>query len=187
MANPRDNRPVLHTKKHMARLERERLQTRLILIAFVVILVSVAGLIGYAVLYPKYFQPRMTIAKVGDVSIPLGEWQARVRMQRGNLINQLQMYQQYAQYFGMDLTQQESQITSQLNTPSIMGQTVLDQLINEELIRQEAAKRGITANTSEVDLAIQNSYRFYPNGSPHRRSHPQWSLHQHWDPIHSRS
>ncbi len=31
MANPREEKPVLHTKKHLARLERERRQTNIIL------------------------------------------------------------------------------------------------------------------------------------------------------------
>jgi parvulin-like peptidyl-prolyl isomerase len=34
------------------------------------------------------------------------------------------------------------------------------------LIRQEAAKRGITASPEEVDQAIRASYEFFPNGTP---------------------
>jgi peptidyl-prolyl cis-trans isomerase D len=47
-----------------------------------------------------------------------------------------------------------------------MGQNVLDQLVNEELIRQEAAKRGITASTQEVDEEIDASLQYYPSGTP---------------------
>ena len=83
-----------------------------------------------------------------------------------NLINQLQLYQQYAQYFGMDLSPQEQQIVNAVERPDTMGQTVLDQMIDEELIRQEAAKRGIAASTKEVDEAIQASFQYYPNGTP---------------------
>jgi parvulin-like peptidyl-prolyl isomerase len=166
MANPRENKPVLHTKKHIARLERERFQTRIILFSFIGILVIIIGLVVYGYLDIKYFQARRPVAKVSNVSIPVGEWQARVRMERGRLISQLQLYQQYSQYFGMDLSSQEQQITTQLDTPTTLGQTVLDQMIDEELIRQEAAKRGITASKGEVDQAIQDSYQFYPNGTP---------------------
>ncbi len=166
MANPRDNKPVLHTKKHIARLERERLQTRLILYSFIGILVMVIGLLVYGYLDIHYLQARRPVAKVADTSIPIGEWQARVRMDRGRLINQLQLYQQYSQYFGMDLSSQEQQITAQLESPSTLGQTVLDQMINEELIRQEAAKRGLTASSEEVNQSIQASYQYYPKGTP---------------------
>ncbi len=166
MANPRENKPVLHTRKHMARLERERRQTRWILIGFIGLCVIAVGLVVYGYLDVNYLQARRPIARISNVSLPIGEWQARVRMERRRLINQLQMYQQYAQYFGMDLSSQEQQITSQLDSPSSLGKSVLDQMVDEELIRQEAAKRGITAGTAEVDQAIQASYQYYPNGTP---------------------
>lgn len=166
MAKPSDNKPVLHTKKHIARLERERFQTRLILYSFIAILVVVVGLVVYGYLDIKYFQARRPVAKVAGTSIPIGEWQARVRMERTRLINQLQLYSQYSQYFGMDLSSQEQQITTELNTPSSLGQTVLDQMIDEQLIRDEAAKRGITASPQEVQDAIEASYGYYPKGSP---------------------
>ncbi len=166
MANPPDNKPVLHTKKHIARLERERFQTRLILYSFIGVLVIVAGLIIYGYLDIKYFQQLRPVAKVGNVNIPVGTWEARVKMERTRLVNQLTLYQQYAQYFGMDLSSQEQQIMSQLNAPTTLGQSVIDQMIDEELVREEAAKRGITASPQEVQDAIQASYQFFPNGSP---------------------
>ena len=43
MPNPREEKPVLHTKKHLARLERERRQTNIILFTFIGLLVIVAG------------------------------------------------------------------------------------------------------------------------------------------------
>jgi parvulin-like peptidyl-prolyl isomerase len=166
MANPRDNKPVLHTKKHIARLERERFQTRLILFSFIGILVITLGLVIYGYLDVKYFQALRPVAKVGSVNIPVGEWQARVRMMRNQLISQLQLYQQYSQYFGMDLTSQEQQVSAELNSTTTLGQNVIDQMIDEELIRQEAAKRGISASKAESDQAIDAFYQYYPNGTP---------------------
>ena len=82
----------------------------------------------------------------------------------------LQLYQQYSQYFGMDLSQQEQQITSQLNVPATLGQTVLDQMIDEELVRQEAAKRGITASTEEVERPSRPPIGTIRMARPRRRS-----------------
>lgn len=166
MANPREGKPVLHTKKHIARLERERQQTRLILFAFIGIVAVVIGLLAYGYLDINYLQSRRAVAKIGNVSITTGEWQARVRMERGRLINQMATYQQYAQVFGIDTTQQVQQIAAQLSDSTSLGQSVLDQLVDEELIRQEAAKRGITASPAEIDKAAQESYRYYANGTP---------------------
>ena len=166
MANPRDEKPVLHTKKHLARLERERRQTNIIMYSFIGLLVIVAGLIGYAILYNDYLQARQPVAKIGNVNITVSEWQARVRLQIQSLQNQYALYQQYGQMFGMDYSQELQQIQSQINNPTSLGESVLDQMINEELVRQEAAKRGITVSKAEVDAAIQGAYNFYPNGSP---------------------
>ena len=166
MANLREEKPVLHTKKHLARLERERRQTKIILYSFIGVLVIVAGLIGYAILYNDYLQARQPVAKIGNVNITVSEWQARVTLQRDNLQNQVTMYQEYSQMFGMDFSQQLQPIQDQLSDPTKLGQSVLDQMIDEELIRQEAAKRGITASSAEVESAIQAAYSYYPNGSP---------------------
>jgi peptidyl-prolyl cis-trans isomerase D len=166
MANPQEGRPVLHTRKHLARVERERRQTRWILGGFILVVLSAVGLVVYAYLDVAYLQARRPVARIGTVSVPVSVWQARVRMERRSLINQLQVYQQYSQYFGMDLTSQEQQITAQLNSTSTMGQSVVNNLIDEELIRQESAKRGITATGAEVDKEIQANFRYYPEGSP---------------------
>ncbi|HEY5982880.1 MAG TPA: peptidylprolyl isomerase [Anaerolineales bacterium] len=166
MANPSEQKPVLHTKKHMARLERERRQTRYILAGFILILVAVVGLIAYAIIDQTYLQPRRPVATVGDVAIPLEEWKARVRMERQRMLGNVNMYEQYQQYLGVDLSSQIQQMLAQLNNPVSIGQTVLDDMINEEIIRQESAKRGITASAAEVEQAIQASFQYYPSGTP---------------------
>jgi len=87
-------------------------------------------------------------------------------LERRRLISQLQLYQQYTKYFGMDLTSQEQQILTQLDTPTTLGQTVIDQMVNEELIRQESVRRGISASGPEIDKALQAAFQFFPAGTP---------------------
>lgn len=166
MANPREQRPVLHTKKHLARLERERRQTRYILAAFIGILVLAIGLIIYGYVDIKYLQPRRPVAEVGDVPISAQAWQARVRMERRRLISEVQLYQQYQEYLGVDLSAQQQNILTQLNAVSPIGQSVLGDMVDEEIIRQEAAARGISVDAQELDAAIQASFRYFPQGTP---------------------
>ncbi len=166
MPNDKGQKPVVHTKKHLARLQRERQQTRNILIAFVTILVVAIGALVYGYLDVNYFQGMKPVAKVGAVEITVKEFQTRVRLQRNSLISTYMQYSQFSQMFGMDLTSQLKQIQTQLSDSTTLGQGVLDSMINEELIRQETAKRGITVSDAEVDAAIQSAYSFYPNGSP---------------------
>ena len=159
-------KPVIHTKKHIARLARERQQTRIILGAFIGILVVVIGLLVYGYLDVTYLQARQPVASVGETDISTQAWQTRVRLERRRLIGQYVQYQQYQQAFGMDLSSQLQQFAGQLNSPETMGQSILDLMIDEEVVRQEAAKRGITVSPEELDAAIQAQFGFFPNGSP---------------------
>lgn len=158
-------KPVIH-KKHVARLERERQQSRIILYVFIGILAAVVLLLVYGFVDINYLQLKRPVAKVGDTEILASQFEPRVRLQRQQLLGQYNQYAQYAQLFGMDVNEQLQQIQSQLDAPTSVGQAVLDQLINEELIRQEAEKRGITVSEEELEKAKQDAFGFYPNGSP---------------------
>ncbi len=165
MTQDSGKKPVIH-KKHVARQQREQQQTRLILYTFFGILAVVVALLVYGWLDINFFQINRPVAKVGETEITARNFEARVRLQRQNLLTQYAQYQQYAQFFGMDFSSQLQQIEFQLSAPETVGQIVLDQMINEEIVRQEAEKRGITVSEEELDEAIRAGYDFYPNGSP---------------------
>jgi hypothetical protein len=154
MTNESGNKPVSH-KKHLARQQREQQQTRLILYIFFAILGAVILLLGYGWLDINYLQAQKPVAKV---------FEPRVRLQRDNLISQYMTFQQYAQ-FGMDVSGQIQQIETQLDNPTLVGESVLNRMIDEELIRQEAAKRGITVSEEELQEAIQNAFNYFPKGT----------------------
>ncbi|MBL8050343.1 MAG: peptidylprolyl isomerase [Anaerolineales bacterium] len=176
MSNESGNKPVLQHKKHVARLQREKQQTRLILYIFCGILGAVILLLIYGWLDINYFQVQRPIAKVGEAEILLKDFEPRVKLERQNLLNQYVEYQQYAQilgsaetasqFLGFDLNSQLQQIQFQLNTPEMVGQSILDQMINEEIIRQEAQKRGITVSEAELQEALQSAFNYFPNGTP---------------------
>ena len=160
------NKPVTHTKKHLDRLHRERRQTRLILYVFIGMLTAVIGLLTYGYLDVKYFQLRKPVAKVGDVLIPINNFQTRVRLERNRLLSTYMQYYQFSQVYGMDVTTQLQQIQTQLDGTEALGQSVVDALINEELIRQESAKRGITVSDAEIEKSIQGNLNYFPDGTP---------------------
>ncbi|MGZ9225340.1 MAG: peptidylprolyl isomerase [Anaerolineales bacterium] len=158
--------PKVVTKKHMARLERERRQSNIIRGIAIGGILIVALLLGYGYLKLNVLQLREPVAEVNNVTITTGQWQERVQLQRVNLLNLYQTYQFYQQNFGMDTSQQLQQIQFTLQSPEILGQEVLDQMVDEILIRQEAEKRGISVSAEEVEEAIQAAYNFFPDGTP---------------------
>jgi len=165
MPKTQDHAPVLHTRKHLARLDRERRQTRLILGIFVGILAVVLTLLLYGYLDQRYLQLRRPVARVGAVEIAAAPFEARVRLQRRQLLSNYSQYYQYQQ-FGLDVGSQLQQIEASLNDPVSIGETVLQQMIDEEIIRQEAQRRGLSVTTAEVDAFIQANYGFFPLGTP---------------------
>lgn len=166
MADDRGQKPVVHTRKHVARLERERRQVKLIKYAFFGLLIFTVGMLLYGYLDAKFFQLQKPVATVGETEISRKDFQIRVRIERAGMINNYMQYSQFAQMFGMDMSAQLDQIQAQLDDPQTLGNGVIDSMINEELIRQEAAKRGITVTDAELDAAVQDAYQFYPAGSP---------------------
>jgi len=167
----KNTKNLVLTKKHLARVERERIQTRWILISTIIVITLVVGLIGFGILNEWVLKPNAAIVTVNSDKGSLQRFQEEARYARLNLINQYQQTQQMAQYFGSDPTTQQyftsqlSQIASQLET-SALGQSVLNNMIADLLIRQEAKKRNITVTQEEVDAYIQEQFGFYKNGTP---------------------
>ncbi len=159
------------TRKHLARVERERLQTRYILIASALVILLTIGLVGYGILDQRVLAPLKPVARVNGEKITLKDWQTRVRYVRLTTVNQAQQTYQIMQMFGGDDTFQQyylsslQQISQQLE-PTTLGQKVIDAMIDETLIRQEAKKRNLSVSPEEVDELFQHYYGFYPNGTP---------------------
>jgi peptidyl-prolyl cis-trans isomerase D len=158
MAKPTQRSSKIITKKHLARQEREKLQTRFILIGTVAVVLMVVVFIGYGILDQKVFGPNRSVAKAGGSSISLSEFQANVRYRN---ISYLQNYSQIAQYFGEDASfRQQYQ-----NAIDNLGTSVQEALIEDRLIRQEAARRNIKVTREEVDKAMQSELGYFPDGT----------------------
>lgn len=158
--------PKIATRKHIARLERERRQVAIVTTISIIAIALVLVLVGYGILDTTYLKLHKSVAEVDGEQISLGYWQERVQMYRLNLLNTLQQYQYYQQAFGMDTSQQQQEITTQLQSDQYVGEQVLNQVIDETLIRQEAQRRGITVTDAEVEEKLRGAYDFFPNGSP---------------------
>jgi peptidyl-prolyl cis-trans isomerase D len=158
--------PKIQSKKHIARLERERRQTRLIQYIAIGVVVVVILVVGYGYLDINVLQKLQPVAEVNGEKITTKEFQARVSIQRNQMLNQYVQYSQYQQVFGMDMSSQLQQIQTQLSVPTIVGQQVMDNMIRDVLIRQEAKKRGISVGPEELDAFKKAQFFFFPDGTP---------------------
>ncbi len=160
------------TKKHLARQERERRQTRLITGISIGIIALVFLGIAYGLLNNTLFLNWRTAVSVNGEKRSLRMFQERVRVTRQQYINQYMQYTQLAQMFGMDpttdpqMSQTLNQITSTLDSPSTLGGQVIDAMVNDLLIRQYAKANGITVSAAEVENAAEKALKYFPNGTP---------------------
>ncbi len=186
----KDKPTKIASKKHLARLERERRQTQLITSIAIGIVVVIVGLIGYGILNETVLKARQPVITVNGDSVTMREFQVRVRVARQQYVDQYMQYYQFAQMFGIDLTtntsmsQTMSQIQSQLDTPSLVGNQVLEDITNDLLIRQYAKANGIVVTEADVEKAIRDAYSYYPDGTPTPTptgaplAYPTWSATQ---------
>ncbi len=165
--------PQKTSKKHTAHLQVVRRQERIIWITAIIVAVVVIGIVAYGILSETVFLTYRAVARVNGDSIRVGDFQKQVKLQRLQLVNQFNQYYQFAQMFGASDPFSDpnfggtlQQIYQQLNTPTSIGQTVLDYMIEDTLIRQEAARRGITVSDEELDKAMQEGLGYYANGTP---------------------
>ena len=158
------------SKKHMARQEREARQSRYLVYGSVALLVIIILLVGFALADAYFFTPNKPVAIVNGEKISTADYQARVKFERLTLVNQFANTLQFMQSFDDEGTQQYFLNTlQQINfslTPEIHGRAVLDAMIEDVLIRQQAATLGITVSDAELDEYIAGAFGYFPNGTP---------------------
>ncbi len=146
----------LTRKEHRANTrdaERNRKITMIVVgVLGAVLVVLLIGLVAEFVV-----KPNSNVAKVGDDAIVTKDFQKRMYLEESQLENQyLQMVQLEQQFGGQGIfTTQLNQIQSTLASPFALGIDVLDQMIEEKLVQQEAAARGITVSDQEVEDAFR--------------------------------
>ena len=160
------------SKKHLARLERERRQSRALVIGSIIIVAGVLLSIAYGVLNATLFLNYKTIETVNAEKVTVREFQARAKARREQLVNQYLYYYQMAVMFGMDpstdssLSQLFTNIQATLESPETIANQVLTSIEDDLLIRQYAAKNNVVVTEAEIEQDIQELYKYYPAGTP---------------------
>jgi foldase protein PrsA len=169
MAKKVTKEPQAPTRKQIAIRKKDLEQRRRLIIgisavAAVIILVLIFGIVQVYVL-----QPQSPIAKVNGVSVSTDLYQKMYRFQNYQLDKSLsQLQQQQAQYAGDDskkfmydyYQQSISQLQGQMMS---LSQDALNELVNDELIRQEATRRGITVSPEEIQTELEKQFGYDRN------------------------
>jgi peptidyl-prolyl cis-trans isomerase D len=170
MATP-PQKKTAPTKKFVAREARERRERNIVYIISAVVIIAVLALVLYGIVDQNFLKARRPVAIVNEEKITVSEYQGQTRLARYNLIQSAQRIFQLAQIMGNDPSSQASvanqlqQIDGQL-FPQAIGRQIIDQLVDDLLIQQEASRLGITVSEVEVNKELEEVFGYYQLGTP---------------------
>ena len=125
------------SRKHRARAERERIIRRWILVGAIGTILLVVGLIAYRIVEVEFIKPRQPVAVVDDQEISRRDLHTRIRL---------------ALSPGID--------------PISVGFQILNEMIDDLIIKQEANLLGITVSQADVELEMERRFGFFVEGTP---------------------
>ncbi len=154
------------TRKQQVRRARERRQERVLFLALGAVALLVLLILGIGYYQENIGKLNNPIATVNGTPITVREYQVRLRYDYASIENQLNSINSNLAQFGNDpsadflknyFQQQQVQLANELVA---LPRSELETLIDDEIVRQEAAKRNITASQDEIDQAIEQGFGY---------------------------
>ncbi len=163
------------TRKQQSRLERDLRIERILKWSVTAVAIVIVGVLAFGFITENVIKARQSVATVAGVPVTTSEFQSRVRFHRMQMVmnlNQMYMQQQaldptdpnaqaYLEYIQNNIRDLQSQLAAE--NALIIGDQTLDQLIEEELVRQEAERRAIVIGQEEADQAVGQFFGYDPN------------------------
>lgn len=133
------------SRKAVLRHRRDRRERQMVLAVLVPVSVLIALFLGFGAYNELWRKPRQPVARVEGEAVTAAQYSKRIQYERLQLLNTLQTFQQFASAndpsFLVNLASGQ-----RANLP----QTTVDRMIDEALIRKEAARRDIAVTDADV-------------------------------------
>lgn len=103
-------------------------------------------------------KPGSVLAKVENNTIITRDFWKRARLQEAQLREQLFQYQLFSQQFGGGqdfFASQIAQLQATLASPISLGTQVMNEMIDDEVVKLKAAEMGVTVGDEEVEEALR--------------------------------
>lgn len=160
-----DDNGQRQSRKEVLLARKEREQTGQIRLAVFGILGLIVAVILAALVSEFIIVPQQPVATVNGEDISLDDFRNRVKFQRAQFI--INIEDQLEAFGDLGLVQQFSgQQLVLLQDHDELGQIVLDQMINDLIIRQEAEERGITVTEADIEEALEGRFSYFEGESP---------------------
>lgn len=158
------------SKRQLSKKEREERQKRLVIVFAAVTVAAVLLVLAFG-FYQEYIaKPSAPVATVNGKPISTRDYQAMVRYRRfeqasmiARLQNQLSLLDPTAEDQQFLVEYFQSQIQQLQENASSLPIDALDEMIDDELIRQEASARNITVTADELQEDIEQQFGYIRN------------------------
>lgn len=152
----------------VGRVEQEQRYNKIIQIGTIAVVAIVLVVTVGGIILDRLVIPSSTIVTINGTEIKTSEFQRRVHFERFNRVQTYNLYQNYLQFTQDQNTQQQIynymlSIENELQKESI-GQNVMNQIIGDYFILEEADARGITVSDQEVDDYFYGYFSYSPDG-----------------------
>lgn len=165
-------------RRQLARREREEQTQRTLIWITAGVLAVILLIVGYGVVTELVIKARQPVARVGEVTIMTRDFQNRLRYEREMRNYELMQYQNYLSQvdpndeamasFTQQLQYMISNLQNQLSPEmaTTFGEQVLESMIEEELVRQEAGARSIVLTQDEIERQVELSIGYDREATP---------------------
>lgn len=157
------------TRKQIAYRKQDQTKERRLLIGAVIIVALIVLVLIFGAVQVFLIQPQSPIATVNGVSISTQDYQKLYRFQNYQLERSLQQLQQQQSLYADDEEQKfmydylQQNIDQMLTRQQTLSQDVLSEMIDNELVRQEVERRGITITPEELQTQIEKEFGYDRN------------------------
>lgn len=169
MAKKRTKQEKKLTRKQIAFSKQDQKREHQLLIAAAIVGGIIVLVLAFGLVQVFILQPQAPVATVNGKSISTDDYQKSYSFQNFQLQRSLQqMMQQQAQFFGNEdqqfmydyLQQNIDQLQARQQA---LPQSVLNDMIDDELIQEEIERLGITVSDAEVQAQIEKEFGYDPN------------------------
>ncbi len=148
---------------YKSRAEREQRLQRLAIRAVAGVVAILAVIVAIAFAVEQLFIPNQVLAVVNGENITVREFREEYNLERARLRLQLNQIQNSG-FDLQQLSQQEPYRTwlSEFNVPDQLGLRVINDMVDDRLVAQEASARKISVNDEVLEKEIQDFFGFNP-------------------------
>ncbi len=148
---------------YKSRAEREAQLQKWVVRGIAAIILVLVVLVGIAFAVEQWIVPSQPLAVVNGENITVGQFRDEYSLERNRILLQLNQVQA-AGFDLQQLAQQEPYRTwlSEANVPDQLGWRVMNDMVDDRLLAQEALARNITVNEAAVQAEIESFFGFDP-------------------------